>query len=57
MPISEILGNDVYGSFEAVARQRLDRRDPDDWPDMESQRGHPTSLKSFFVNHEILAQC
>ena len=28
----EILGNDIYGSFEAVARQRLNRRDPDDWP-------------------------
>ena len=28
----EIIGNDVYGSFEAVARQRLGCRDPEDWP-------------------------
>jgi predicted nucleic acid-binding protein len=28
----EIIGSDAYGSFEAVARERLWRRDPDDWP-------------------------
>ena len=30
--LGETIGSDVYGSFEAVARQRLGRRDPEDWP-------------------------
>jgi len=28
----EVIGRDDYGEFEAEARERLDRRDPDDWP-------------------------
>jgi predicted nucleic acid-binding protein len=28
----ELIGSDVYGEFEAEARERLGRRDPDDWP-------------------------
>ena len=28
----ELIGSDVYGQFEAEARERLGRRDPDDWP-------------------------
>lgn len=27
-----ILGDDVYGSFEAASRRRLGTRDPEDWP-------------------------
>lgn len=30
--LGESIGRDVYGSFEAVARHRLGRRDPEDWP-------------------------
>jgi predicted nucleic acid-binding protein len=28
----ELIGPEVYGGFEAEARERLDRRDPEDWP-------------------------
>jgi len=28
----EPVGTEVYGAFEADARERLGRRDPDDWP-------------------------
>jgi predicted nucleic acid-binding protein len=28
----DVIGSEVYGEFEAEARQRLERRDPDDWP-------------------------
>jgi predicted nucleic acid-binding protein len=30
------IGSEVYGSFELEARQRLERRDPDDWPILAS---------------------
>ncbi len=28
----EIVGSEVYGEFEAEARERMGRRDPEDWP-------------------------
>jgi predicted nucleic acid-binding protein len=28
----ELIGSEVYGRFESVARERLKRRDPEDWP-------------------------
>lgn len=28
----DVIGSEVYGEFEAEARQRLERRDPEDWP-------------------------
>jgi predicted nucleic acid-binding protein len=28
----ELIGSEVYGEFEVQARERLARRDPDDWP-------------------------
>jgi predicted nucleic acid-binding protein len=28
----ELIGSEVYGEFEAQARERLARRDPEDWP-------------------------
>jgi len=28
----EMIGSDVYGKFEAEARERLGQRDPEDWP-------------------------
>jgi predicted nucleic acid-binding protein len=28
----ELIGSEVYDEFEAEARERLARRDPDDWP-------------------------
>jgi predicted nucleic acid-binding protein len=28
----ELIGSEVYAKFEAVARERLERRDPEDWP-------------------------
>ena len=28
----ELIGRDVYGEFEAEARERLGQRDPEDWP-------------------------
>jgi len=28
----DLIGSEVYGQFEAVARERLGQRDPDDWP-------------------------
>ena len=28
----ELIGIEVYGEFETAARERLDKRDPDDWP-------------------------
>jgi predicted nucleic acid-binding protein len=30
--IVQIVDADTYGSFEAIARERLSRRDEDDWP-------------------------
>jgi len=30
--LTELIGSEVYGEFEAEARSRLARRDPDDWP-------------------------
>ena len=32
----EPIGSDVYGEFEAEARERLGQRDPDDWPILAS---------------------
>jgi predicted nucleic acid-binding protein len=32
----ELIGSDVYGEFENEARERLGRRDPDDWPILAS---------------------
>jgi predicted nucleic acid-binding protein len=34
--VVEVIGNDVYGEFEAEARERLGQRDPDDWPILAS---------------------
>ncbi len=28
----ELIGSEIYGAFEAEARERLARRDPEDWP-------------------------
>jgi len=28
----DVIGSEVYGEFETEARQRLERRDPEDWP-------------------------
>jgi len=28
----ELIGSEVYGGFEAEARERLGQRDPEDWP-------------------------
>ena len=30
--LTELIGSELYGEFEAEARARLARRDPDDWP-------------------------
>jgi predicted nucleic acid-binding protein len=30
--LATIVGNDLYGDFEAEARKRLGARDPEDWP-------------------------
>jgi predicted nucleic acid-binding protein len=32
----ELIGSDVYGEFEAEAREMLGLRDPDDWPILAS---------------------
>ena len=32
----ELIGCEVYGQFEVEARERLDKRDPDDWPMLAS---------------------
>lgn len=32
----ELIGSEVYGEFEAEARQRLSWRDPEDWPILAS---------------------
>ena len=34
--IVELVGCEVYGQFEVEARERLDKRDPDDWPILAS---------------------
>jgi predicted nucleic acid-binding protein len=34
--LMEVVGSDVYGEFEAEARERLGLRDPDDWPILAS---------------------
>ena len=28
----DVIGSEIYSEFEAEARQRLERRDPEDWP-------------------------
>ena len=30
--LATVIGQDLYGDFEAEARKRLGPRDPDDWP-------------------------
>ena len=30
--LMELIGSEVYGEFEAEARERLGQRDPEDWP-------------------------
>jgi predicted nucleic acid-binding protein len=30
--VTEVIGSEVYGEFEVEARERLARRDPEDWP-------------------------
>jgi predicted nucleic acid-binding protein len=32
MGLVKLIGREAYGEFEAVARERLGQRDPDDWP-------------------------
>jgi predicted nucleic acid-binding protein len=32
----ELIGSEVYGEFEIEARERLARRDPEDWPTLAS---------------------
>lgn len=32
----ELIGSEVYGEFEVEARERLARRDPEDWPTLAS---------------------
>jgi|SRR5579862_1168523 len=32
----ELIGSEVYGEFEAEARERLGQRDPEDWPILAS---------------------
>lgn len=32
----ELIGTEVYGEFEVEARERLARRDPEDWPMLAS---------------------
>jgi len=32
----ELIGCEVYGQFELEARERIDKRDPDDWPILAS---------------------
>ena len=34
----EVVGSDVYGEFEADARERLGKRDPEDWPILAARR-------------------
>jgi len=34
--VVELIGGDVYGEFEAEARERLGQRDPEDWPILAS---------------------
>lgn len=34
--VVELIGSEVYGEFEAEARERLARRDPEDWPMLAS---------------------
>jgi predicted nucleic acid-binding protein len=34
--VVELIGSEVYGEFEAEARQRLGQRDPEDWPILAS---------------------
>ena len=35
--LMDVIGIDVYGEFEAEARERLGQRDPDDWPILASR--------------------
>jgi predicted nucleic acid-binding protein len=30
--LAEVIGREIYGEFEAEARERIVRRDPEDWP-------------------------
>ena len=32
----DLIGSEVYGEFEAEARERLAKRDPEDWPILAS---------------------
>ena len=34
--LGNLIGSEVYGEFEAEARERLGRRDPEDWPILAS---------------------
>ena len=34
--LRRLIGCEVYGQFEMEARERLNRRDPDDWPILAS---------------------
>ena len=34
--VVDLIGSDVYGEFEAEARERLGQRDPEDWPILAS---------------------
>jgi predicted nucleic acid-binding protein len=36
--LMELIGSEVYGEFEAEARERLARRDPEDWPMLAAAR-------------------
>ena len=47
----ELIGSEVYGEFEAEARERLDQRDPEDWPMLAAalalaQSGRKTQISS-----------
>jgi predicted nucleic acid-binding protein len=35
----ELIGSEVYGKFEVEARERLSRRDPEDWPMLAAALG------------------
>ena len=34
--LGELIGSEVYGDFESMARERLGERDPEDWPILAS---------------------
>jgi predicted nucleic acid-binding protein len=39
----EMIGSEVYGEFEAEARERLGQRDPEDWPILAAALAHVTA--------------